>query len=149
MHRTYAIISLALLAAAPSPAQQAPVPEVQIDAFLPALIAGLKRNLPDAYSVRDLTVCEASKVKLTDGRPTGWVVQLALNSRTTAGGYGGLTAYTAMFKEGRVNAVYSTGQPSADPLNGLIYKAIMKRIARCRPIPQVQVQALLEAAPAL
>jgi hypothetical protein len=47
MHSQFAFMPLALLIAAPSDAEQVTHPELQIDAFLPALITGLKRNLPE------------------------------------------------------------------------------------------------------
>lgn len=148
MRHAATLIPLALTIATSALAQQAPDPTLQIDVLLPSLITGLKHNLPDAYSLRDLTVCEPRKVKLRDGRPVSWVVSLALNSKTTTGGYSGLTAYTAVFKDGRVSAIYTTSQPGGDPFNQMIYNSIMRRIANCRPVAQTLVQALLDTAPA-
>ena len=153
MTRTLAImLAGAWLAAAPgkaaAKADPDAFPELSLEQLLPPLMVGLKRYVPDAYSIRDLTVCPAKSIKLRAGRPVGWIVRLAFNSRNENGGYTGLSAYGAFFKDGKVTRVLATTSPTSDPLLQLLNRRNIDSFADCPSVPDGRVQQLLQNAKA-
>lgn len=141
-----AIIASLAIATAPEKQDPSAYPELAQEKLLPAIIADLRRTLPDPYSVRDLIVCPARQIKIKDGRPVSWVVSFALNAKNAAGGYTGLRSYVVGFKNGQINLhASSTSMPGADAFDAMINRAIMKRFETCPSIPNDKLQALLSA----
>jgi hypothetical protein len=153
MRRTLGFsLAIALAMATPTQGREidpAAYPQLSVEQLLPALISGLKRSVPDAYSIRDLTVCPARNVKLKNGMPASWALQLAFNAKSESGGYTGLLAYVALFKDGKVTQVLRTSLATKDALDRLIDRAILRRMADCTAVPDETVQQLLQTAPAL
>lgn len=119
-------------------------PELAPEALLPPIIAALRGSLVDAYSIRDLRVCPAGKVKLKGGKPVRWSVQLSLNAKNSFGGYAGTTTYAVIFRDGQVSGrVVPTAAPGTDAIASLINSTIARQIARCPIVPDVTVQQLL------
>lgn len=118
-------------------------PELQITVLVPPIVEGLKRILPDPYSMRDLVVCPPWRVRFEDGRPVSWTVNFSLNSRGPAGGYLGTRTYAAGFKEGRISGhVLETGDFSQQGLAGVFNRMMEHKMANCLHIPDAQVQAI-------
>lgn len=118
-------------------------PELSLDHLLPLIVADIKANLPDPYSIKDLTVCSAGMIHLRDGKPYKWSVQLAMNAKGPNGAYTGFSPYTIGFKQGTVDLhIFSPGL-SREGLDGLIRRSVMKQFASCTTIPDATVQSLL------
>ena len=96
------------------------------------------------YSVRDLTICPPHKLKLKDGRPYSWAVQIGLNAKGPNGGYIGLSAYVLGFKQGVVDFhAVSSMVPGEGGFAGLINKGTINKVLACPRIPDARVQELL------
>ncbi|CAN5410233.1 hypothetical protein BH09PSE4_BH09PSE4_03460 [soil metagenome] len=142
------VIAATLAFAASDKPDPSAYPDLSQERLLPAIIADLRRTLPDPYSIRDLIVCPAHHIKVENGHPVRWAVSFALNAKNASGGYTGLSSYLIGFKNGRINLHASpTLMAGTDALDAMINRAIMKNYEKCPTIPDAKVQELL-AAPA-
>jgi hypothetical protein len=136
--------SLELSPAGSDKPDPAAYPELAPDRLLPAIIADLKRTIPDAYSIRDFLICPARQIKLADGRPVGWTVTFGFNAKSESGGYTGLTSYAITFKDGRIAMhAFSSKMPGKDGFDRLINDAIIKDLLKCSSVPDTRIQELL------
>jgi hypothetical protein len=119
-------------------------PELAPDRLLPAIIADLKRTIPDAYSMRDFLICPARRIKLIDGHPVRWSVTFGFNAKSESGGYTGLTSYSIAFKDSRIAMHASASKmPGKDGFDQLINDAIIKDLLKCSSVPDSRIQELL------
>ena len=139
-----------LMVAAPASAADINIsayPELAPDALLPPIMAALKRTLKDPYSIRDMVLCPAGKVKLKQGKPVSWSVQFSLNAKNSYGGYTGVQTYAAIFRNGRLSGnVIATGFPGGEGIAGLINSEISRQLALCPTVSDEKVQQLLSPA---
>ena len=145
------MIAIAVAALATSEIQAASAfPELSAEALAPAIIQDLKRTLPDAYSIRDLTICAPHKLKLKDGKPFSWAVQIGFNSKGPNGGYTGLAAYVVGFKQGVINLhAFSAMAPGGGAFAHLINDKSINKVIDCSRVSDARVQELLGGTAAL
>lgn len=134
------IAIITMLTAAPVSATEqidpSAYPELAPEAVLPAMLAELRHNLPDVYSVREVRICPATHIKLEGGKPKDWAIRYEFNAKNQAGGYTGIRRDVAIFRDSHIK--YSTGtspQLGREGLDGVFSKMVDKQMALCKPIP--------------
>lgn len=131
---------------AKNPIDPAAYPELASEAQLPAILAELRHTLPDIYSVREVRICPASRIKLKDGRPSDWAVRFEYNAKNQNGGYSGIQRDVAIFRRGRI--AYPIGnapQLGRTGLDGVFNKSVDRQMEACTAIPDSAVQQALGA----
>lgn len=121
-------------------------PELAPARLLPPIIEALKRELPDARSLREFVICPPAKIKLGKAprRPTSWYVPLAFEARNATGGYTGSTMYGAIFREGKRVQISQVQLASNEGLDGIINRAIAKTMKDCPILAEDTLQELLQ-----
>lgn len=121
-------------------------PELAPARLLPAIIDALKRELPDARSIREFVICPAGNIKMGKAprRPISWSVRVAFESKNESGGYTGSKIYGAVFREGKRILVSSVQLPGKDGLDGLINRSIAKAMEDCPVVADETLQELLQ-----
>jgi hypothetical protein len=116
-----------------------PIPEN----LLAVVVGGLKTTLKDPYSIRDFSLCQNRAFPPTPAlAPTiPWsrafrVTHFKLNAKNSYGGYTGLQAGIARFKEGKLERISLIGAP--------IQTGAPKEAREpCTPISDLKIQELL------
>lgn len=122
-------------------------PELAPAAVLPAILAELRHTLPDIYSVREMRLCPAIRIKLKDGKPTDWAIRFEFNAKNQNGGYAGIRREVAIFRDGRIKyPIGNSPQLGREGLDGVFSKMVDKQMAPCTAIPDATVQQVLQAA---
>jgi hypothetical protein len=113
------------------------------DDMLAAVVGGLKSTLKDPYSVRDFSLCQTRVMQPVPAlsKTIPWqrayrVTHFMLNAKNSYGGYTGLQAGLATFKEGQLARVSLIGSP--------IQTGRPKEAREpCTPIPDQKIQELM------
>jgi hypothetical protein len=113
------------------------------DDMLAAVVGGLKSSLKDPYSVRDFSLCQTRVMKAVPAlaKTIPWqrayrVTHFMLNAKNSYGGYTGLQAGLATFKEGKLERIALIGTP--------IQTGRPKEYREpCTPITDQQIQELM------
>lgn len=113
------------------------------DDMLAAVVGGLKSSLKDPYSVRDFSLCQTRVMQAVPAlsKTIPWqrayrVTHFLLNAKNSYGGYTGLQAGLATFKEGQLDRVSLIGSP--------IQTGRPKEAREpCTPIPDQRIQELM------
>ena len=121
-------------------------PELAPDAQLPAILAELRHTLPDIYSVREMRICPASRIKLKDGKPNDWAVRFEYNAKNQSGGYAGIQRDVAIFRNRRI-AYPIGGEPQLgrSGLDGVLGRTVDRQMEACTAVPDATIQQVLAA----
>jgi hypothetical protein len=121
-------------------------PELAPARLLPAIIEALKRELPDARSIREFVICPAGNIKMGKAprRPIRWYVSIAFEAKNESGGYTGSKMYGAVFREGKRILISSVQMPGKDGFDGLINRSIARSMEDCPVVADEALQELLQ-----
>lgn len=118
--------------------------------ILPQIVAKLRGELRDPYSIRDFILCEPSASapmkpfsKRMEWRPAKWTVLFALNAKNAYGGYTGREPWRATFAGGAVERVSSAKLGSASSIDVTLNQLTEKLLEKCQRVPDAEIQRLL------
>lgn len=151
LQRTVGLLGFASVAALntppaiakPSEAELAQ-PELQPEALLMKIVPAIQRSFVDPGSTQQFQLCRPHQAKMKDGALLSWAAMFVANTKNAAGGYGGRTIYTAIYRKGRVDISAGTsllgGQQGFDML---IAREMERQTGNCPRIPDDKLKALL------
>lgn len=117
--------------------------------FVPKVVAKLRQELKDPYSMRDLRICEPKAGTAYYGlewKRARWSSLITLNSKNNFGGYTGVTVFSVSFEKGEaVEMLMMRGLSVLSPTQNLDLMARTHAMARaCPPVPDAEIQRLLQ-----
>ena len=154
-----AMSALALLSSANAMAgKDLPQPPVPIgyddpgpkpDNPLPAIMAKLRVQLKDPYSIRDFVLCDLSASSPHYDRfdkswtRSSWSIMFALNAKNSYGGYTGQRDGRAYFRDGQLERLFFGSDEIRTNLDADLARMKAQLLERCQRIPDEEIQKLV------